>query len=658
MDEQYANLAKRSFFQHHGIWALGVRGFRHLSFRAKAICISLAFGVPILLLSLIFLQNQQSQLDVLRKERAGVRVMSDLQPLLLGLLEARNATRAMLGGYEPATADLQRARAQVDQALQRLQTEDAAVVASLNLQTPIQDLQTAWRASAAAERGVDAQGRTVFGPVSESVVRLLQAVGDNARLVLDPELDSFYLINALVLTLPQMAEDLGQLWGWSSYGVSRGGLSLEEFRRYAVWDAGVLHGMQALRGHMDRAFKARPDLSQRVDVSLLDEVRRYRQRVSDPSQLLAAALEPAEVYADGQKVLRQCMALAGSGLTALDEVLAEREAQLSWLLRALVALTLGFLLLAGYLFHSFFLVVDGGLKEVRRHLLAMTAGDLTTRPEPWGQDEAARLMLTLRDMQQSLCQIVAGVRDGSQTMLKASERVAQGARELSSRAEKSAERLQESASAMEQISGTVQQMAAHAAQAEGMARNNAAVAQSGSHQVSGVMGSMSGIEQASGRMEDVIGLIDSIAFRTNILALNAAVEAARAGEQGRGFAVVAAEVRALAQRSASASQDIRELIRANLDCVDAGSAEVRVAGATMSQIEQSAYQMKQLLEEIARGAQEQRAGVAGVGQSVQQLDALTQQNVGLVEQSVAASLELQEQAGALVAGVSRFRLPV
>ncbi|MEJ6006770.1 methyl-accepting chemotaxis protein [Paucibacter sp. AS339] len=646
------------FFRHHGIWALGVRLFRHLSFRAKAICISLAFGVPILLLSLCFLQNQQAQLDVLRKERAGVRLMHDLQPVLLGLLEARNATRAMLGGYEAGAADLQQARGQVDRALRRLQGEEAAVVAELGLQEQINQLQTAWRASAAGERGVDAQGRTVFGPVSEAVVRLLQGVGDNARLVLDPELDSFYLINALVLTLPKMAEDLGQLWGWSSYGVGRGGLSLEEFRRYAVWDAGVISGMQALRGHLERASKARPALAQRVDVGLLDQVQAYRASVSDPSQLLANAVEPAEAYAMGKQALRQCMALADSGMQALDEVLAEREGKLSLLLRGLVALTLGCVLLGFYMFHSFFLVVDGGLKEVRRHLLAMTAGDLTTRPEPWGRDEAARLMLTLRDMQQSLCLIVSSVRDGSQTILKASERMAHGARELSNRAEQSAERLQQSASAMEQISATVQHTAAHAAQAEGMARDNATVAQSGSNQVNGVMGSMSGIEQTSGRMEDVIGLIDSLAFRTNILALNAAVEAARAGEQGRGFAVVAAEVRALAQRSASASQDIRSLIRANLDCVDAGSAEVRVAGATMSQIEQSAYQMKQLLEEIARGAQEQRMGVAEVGASVQQLDLLTQQNVGLVEQSVAASLELQQQAGALVQGVARFRLPV
>ncbi|WP_310388633.1 methyl-accepting chemotaxis protein [Roseateles sp.] len=649
-----------SFFRHHGVWAIGVRLFRHLSFRSKAICISMAFGVPIVLLSLSFLQTQQAQLDFVRKERAGVRVMTELQPVLAGLLEARNATRAMLGGHDAAAADLQSARSQVDLALQRLLGTEQFDLATLDLQPQLRQVQQAWTTSLAAPRGVDAQGRTVYGPVSEAVVQLLQAVGDNAKLVLDPQLESSYLINAMVLTLPKLAENLGQLWGWSTYGVAQGGLSLPEYRRYAVWDAGVQSGMLTLRGHLARAAHARPALAQRLALAPLDQVDAYRSQVSDPAQLIAAALEPAEAYALGQRSLRQFLALSGGGLAALDELLAEREAQLLDIRSRLAWLTAGFLLLAGYLFHSFFLVMNGGLKEVRRHLLAMMAGDLTTRPDPWGQDEAARLMHTLRDMQQSLCVIVSSVRDGSQTILQASERMAQGARDLSDRAEQSAERLQHSASAMAQISSAVQQTAEHAAQAEGMARDNAAVAQSACIQVSGpngIMGSMSGIEQTSGRMEDVIGLIDSLAFRTNILALNAAVEAARAGEQGRGFAVVATEVRALAQRSAAASQDIRALIRANLDCVDAGSAEVQVAGATMTRIEQSAHSMQRLLEQIARGAAAQRLGVAEVGESVLQLDALTQQNVGLVEQSVAASAELQDRASALVTGVARFRLP-
>lgn len=645
------------FFRHHGVWAVGVRLFRHMSFRAKAGCISLAFGVPILLLSLSFLHNEQALLDAVRKERAGVRLMTEMQPLLLGLLEARNATRAMLGDYD-ASADLHKARAQVDATLPRLQALAASEDGQdLGLVEPLARLQKAWVATSQAPRGVDAQGRTVFGPVSQAVVDLLQSVGDNSRLVLDPELDSFYLVNAVVLTLPKTAEDLGQLWGWSSYGVGKGGLTLEEFRRYAVWDSGVSHGLKELQAHINRTLKVQPQLSQRLALPQLKSVQAYRAKVADPSQLIAAALDSAEVYALGQQALRDCMSISREGLSALDDLLQRRESQLLWTRAMLASVSVACLLLAAYLFHSFFLVMDGGLKELRRHLLAMSAGDLTTRPEPWGRDEAARLMLTLSEMQGSLCQIVASVRDGSQTILSTSEQMAQGAAELSARAEQSAASLQQQAATMLQMSATVKQTAAHAVEAAQMARDNADVAQRGSAQVQGMMGSMNGISQASGRMREATNLIDSLAFRTNILALNAAVEAARAGDQGRGFAVVAGEVRALAQRSALAAQEIRKLIELNLARVGEGSSGVGLAGATMEDLERQARSMNQLLAEISLGAGQQRDGVVQVDRSVQQLDRLTQQNVSLVEQSVAATQALQAQAGALVQGVARFKLP-
>lgn len=644
------------FFRHHGVWALGVRLFRRLTFRLKAACISLAFGLPIVLLSLSFWQAQQEALETVRKERAGVRLMAQAQPLLLSLLEVRNATRALLGGHQPAEADLASGRRRVDEALARLAQGSREDLAALGLAPRLQALQAAWAQTAQAPQGVDEQGRTVFGPVAAAVVELLQGIGDNSRLVLDAELDGFYLVDALVLNLPRLADDLGQLWGWSTFGLAKGFYTPEQLRRYAVWDAGVQSGLQAVRSDLQRAARARPSLKQAVPVEALDAVAAYRSEVGDPTRLLGTRTAE-QAYRQGHAALQQALGLADQGLRALDGLLAEREAHLLTLRLWLGVATLFCLALAAYLFHCFFLVMDGGLKELRRHMLAMTAGDLRTRPEPWGCDEAARLMHTLHDMQASLCHIVAGVRDGSGAILQASADMAQGAVELARRTEQSAASLQTSASAMEQIAVTVRQTAEHAGDAAGMATGNADLAQQGSAQVQRLRHSIAGIEQASGRMADITGLIDSLAFQTNILALNAAVEAARAGEEGRGFAVVAAEVRALAQRSALASKEIRSLISANLERVQAGGEQVGEVEATMARIARSAAAMNQLLAEIASGAAQQREGVAQVGASVQELDGLTQRNVALVERSVASAQALQQESGELVAGVERFKLP-
>jgi len=644
------------FFRHHGVWALGVRLFRRLSFRLKAACISLAFGLPIVLLSLSFWQSQQQALETVRKERAGVRLMAQAQPLLLSLLEVRNATRALLGGYQPAEADLAQGRQRVDAALTRLAQGGQEDLATLGLQPKLQALRTAWSQAAQAPQGVDEQGRTVFGPVAAAVVDLLQGIGDNSRLVLDGELDGFYLVDALVLNLPRLADDLGQLWGWSTFGLAKGFYTPEQLRRYAVWDAGVQSGLQAVRSDLQRAALARPALKQAVPVEALDAVAAYRSEVGDPTRLLGTRTAE-QAYRQGHAALQQALGLADQGLRALDGLLAEREVQQLQLRQWLGLATVLGLVLAAYLFHCFFLVMDGGLKELRRHMLAMTAGDLRTRPEPWGCDEAARLMNTLHDMQASLCHIVAGVRDGSGAILQASADMAQGAVELARRTEQSAASLQTSASALEQIAVTVRQTAEHAGDAAGMATGNADLSQQGSTQVQRLRHSISGIEQASGRMADITGLIDSLAFQTNILALNAAVEAARAGEEGRGFAVVAAEVRALAQRSAVASKEIRSLISANLERVQVGGEQVGEVEGTMARIARSAEAMNQLLAEIASGASLQREGVAQVGVSVQELDGLTQRNVALVERSVASAQALQQESGELVAGVERFKLP-
>ncbi len=315
------------------------------------------------------------------------------------------------------------------------------------------------------------------------------------------------------------------------------------------------------------------------------------------------------------------------------------------------------LLVAGYLFLCFYRVMDGGLKETRRHLHAMTSGDLTTSPSPWGHDEAAQLMTELRAMQDALRTMVLRVRQSSDEIVHSASEIASGSMDLSRRTEHTASSLEESAASMEEMTATAHSGAENTQQASQMASHNAEVAADGGHVMREVVRTMEGIHASSTQISDIISTIDGIAFQTNILALNAAVEAARAGEQGRGFAVVASEVRSLAGRSAGAAKEIKALIDRSVQQVDTGTAIVRKAGATMEDIVASSQRVNHLLGEIASGAREQNQGIAQIGQAVQELDRMTQQNAALVEETAAAATSMQSQAQTLALEVARFQLP-
>ena len=312
--------------------------------------------------------------------------------------------------------------------------------------------------------------------------------------------------------------------------------------------------------------------------------------------------------------------------------------------------------LAAYLFASFFRVLDGGLKETRRHLRAMTEGDLTTAPRPWGRDEAAQLMHDVRAMQEAIRSIVVDVRAASDAIVVASGDIASGATDLSGRTEQTATRLEETAASMARIAETVSASAGHAAQAAQIAGDNSVAAGDAGRIMDRVVSTMDEIGEASGKIREIIGTIDGIAFQTNILALNAAVEAARAGESGRGFAVVAAEVRTLAQRSAAAARQIKGLIGDSVRKAETGTEVVREAGDVIDRVVASASRLGSLIEQIAEGARDQAQGVGQVGQAVGELDRATQRNAALVEETAAATASLRERADALAERVARFRI--
>ena len=283
-------------------------------------------------------------------------------------------------------------------------------------------------------------------------------------------------------------------------------------------------------------------------------------------------------------------------------------------------------------------------------------GDLSARIAARGKDEAARLLRELQRMQANLSQVVSGVRRNAEGVATASAQIAQGNQDLSSRTEEQASALQQTAATMEQLGTTVRNNAANAMQANQLAQGASAFASQGGEVVSKVVSTMQGINDSSRKIGDIIGVIDGIAFQTNILALNAAVEAARAGEQGRGFAVVASEVRSLAQRSAEAAKEIKHLIGRSVEQVEQGTLLVDEAGKTMGEIVGSIRRVSDIVAEIASASAEQSSGVQQVGLAVSQMDQATQQNAALVEESAAAAESLKGQAQQLVQAVAVFKL--
>jgi methyl-accepting chemotaxis protein len=349
-------------------------------------------------------------------------------------------------------------------------------------------------------------------------------------------------------------------------------------------------------------------------------------------------------------------------LAAFQETQATKAAeQAKSRAQGVLWLMLGVALLIGLpvtlMFFGLLRRIRQGFAEADRVASAIADGDLSIDTDSDGRDEIGHLLHQMHDMRQRLLTLIRSVKQAAEGVQVAASEVADGNMDLSARTEQTASNLQQTASTTDELSTTVRQNADNAVQANSLAQTASDVAGRGGQVVGEVVATMRGIHDSSRKIADIIGVIDGIAFQTNILALNAAVEAARAGEAGRGFAVVASEVRSLAQRSADAAKEIKSLIGASVDHVEQGTQLVDRAGTTMNDVVAAIERVSAIVSEISRASAEQSEGVGLVGQSLSQMDQATQQNAALVEQSAAAAASLRDQANQLVGAVSGFKLP-
>jgi methyl-accepting chemotaxis protein len=640
------------FFRHHGIWAPGVRLMRRIGFRAKAAIIASTFVLPLAVIGWQYLVTQNGAIAFSAKERLGITYAQGLMPALEATLRDQLAAVKKASGVAPPEAD-----PGVAAALAGLAKAQAAV--GEELETAALHSRVV-KAHAAPVTATELDG--ILAGYAERTAALQALLGqstDASNLTLDPDIDTYYLMDIAMFRLPAMVDAAAQV---RSLGVA---ILLGKVQGPAATRQ-VIEGLalveqhaQAIEAGLAKAIAYNNDVAAKVDAK--PALQAWRSFAGSVEAGVLRAEGPqgdvAALVAASSETLRKMFALASASSAELDVLVAARVDGLEGQRAAcLLVLFLG-LSSAVYLFMCFGKVLEGGLREVARHIDAMRDGDLTTTPKPWGADEAARLMLTLSQMQASLRAIVSQVRGASDSIVTASAQISGGAMDLSTRTEQSAANLQQTASAMEQISATVRSNEGSVNEVTRLALSNAEVAERGSRIVGEVVSTMREINGSSGRIGDIVGTIDSIAFQTNILALNAAVEAARAGEQGRGFAVVASEVRSLAQRSSVAAREIKQLIASSVEQVENGTRVVQDAGATIGEIVGTARRVRELLDEVATGAREQNQGVTMSAKAVQELDARTQQNAALVEQTAAAAGALREQAQKLAERVANFKLP-
>jgi len=645
--------ALTDLFRHHGFWSIGVRMFRKMAFASKAGIISMIFLLVVAQLTFIFVRESNQIIRVSEREIVGVAQIRALVVLVERTQSLRRSTLASGAAATPATTE---AMARVDEQLtliEQLLADDPSLTEAVKfvrdavtpLKPPFGDREDAF--SKADE-------------LVQQVLRLISSVADSSALSLDPDVDSYNLMLASTQQTLQTIRTIGRMRDLGADAITAA--TLTPFQgRILQGDSYVMYAqIEQLFTRFERVVKVNPGLEGPLAYpDAFKPVNVFMRAVrKGPLAEGAPAGDAAAFAAAGQSAIESMTSLTSRSHAALADLIEKRIAAQHRARNIQLAIAAVGLLVAGYFFYCFYLVTRGGMREVTRHIDAMASGDLSTSPSPWGKDEAAELMLSIAAMQRSLRQLIGQVRGCAQGIVTASSEVSAGAQDLSERTEKAASSLQTTASAMEQISATVRHTSVKSDESASLGQENARVAGKGGQVIAQVVTTMQDIQSSSKKIGEIIGVIDSIAFQTNILALNAAVEAARAGEQGRGFAVVAAEVRALAQRSAAAAREIKGLINTGAEQTVQGTRVVQTAGETMTQLVHNAQAMSVLLADMSTATAEQTRGVTEVSSAVAQLDHDTQRNAALVEQTTAAALSMNRMASELSAAADRFTLPV
>ena len=605
-------------------------------------------------------------IDHARMEASGAAPLTALSKVVQAMQIHRGLSAGMLGGDAVLAARRPGAGERVTQAMEAATARLAGARIPAEQQAAWQQARQTWQqleAKVAQKQLQQAQSTAQHTALITSIMRISDELLHFYGLQVETEVGPHALIQAALVSTPMLGEKLGILRAQGSGFLARH--ELPPFNKGVV--SSLHQRAQELQAQaftdFARALQAEPAYRSSLEALTQQAQTQVRQALELATREVLEApeltLAPQTYFDTFTRTIDGLYELNAQALTQLDATLQQRQARLQnmlWLQAVVMVVLLVLLVLGVVMIAAFANSIRTPLLQAVELADAVAEGDLAGPPLPNGSDEVGHVLHALQAMRSQLIQVVQRVRLSADGVATASVQIAQGNQDLSMRTENQASALQETSAAMEEMTATVGQNADSAAQATQLAANASLIASHGGEVVTQVVQTMHGIHASSGRMADIIGVIDSIAFQTNILALNAAVEAARAGEAGRGFAVVAGEVRQLAQRSAQAAREISGLINESLNSVQQGNALAERAGQTMEEVVQAVRRVSDIMGEISAASREQSQSVGQVGDAVAQMDQTTQQNAALVEEMAAAANSLQSQAQELVQGVAVFRL--
>jgi methyl-accepting chemotaxis protein len=614
----------------------GIRLMQLLRLPAKFALISTAFMLPMGIAVYSVIGYATDTIGFAEKEAVGTHYMRALNDLL-----AASASSQLDSGTT----------ARIDQGMAELSKLIESNGDELQIGANFRSMQGRWNQSRSTEN---------LSTLADDLLAIVSLVGDHSNITLDPDLDTYYSGQVAVISAPNVVMEMGGLNRALEYAaLKRAGKPVTENTSGEVdyWTTKVAGVVQDMQGYATRAAAANESLrSALMPANWLEQARKFEDlstRSSDEHETEAYAREVAAASAG---FVAATMALSTSAIEKTDELLDVRiAAQKSRIVR-LSVLTAVCLLVCAYLFTSFYVSNKLGFGALVTRIEKMASGDLTVNYPARGRDEIGVMIDAFNASRERLQKIVVRIREASDTIGVAGSEIASANDDLARRGSEQAAVVSESADDIARVADQVSANLNAANQAQAQSGNAMKAVANGKSAVDEVVATMERITGSSRRIGDIIGVIDEIAFQTNLLALNAAVEAARAGEHGRGFAVVASEVRGLAQRCSTAASEIKQLITSSTQDVRQGAAQVETAGKGMTAILQSVEQVSSIVSRIAEASRGQADDMSKMKSAIQHIDADTQQNAALVEQTAAVSISLRNEVEQLLESVKTFTL--